>query len=334
MMRERLVTTATGTTILLRADASAEALDWLGASLEIDTPEIADGTGRVVGTVLCRFQREGDALTLCEADLDAPERPVSPTHTFPASRARSRSPGSSTSSTRAIPMRRLCAKTSSTACASPSARAGTPRSLLRPALGDGAWGSHTGWAVFRDDTHMEETGEVSLRDVIETAPDARALRDLATGHCDPVAPRHARCARRRSERPAPRLVRANDSFVARGSSSAPRHVRSGVARGLVARLRESPNADLAMLPVVLERLFVSYDSARDLLKDAARFVARDALHDLAFVRRLRTLLRQGREAVALHLIAETGKLAAEDAKVFLDGARDAISAGKVPPRTA
>lgn len=82
----------------------------------------------------------------------------------------------------------------------------------------------------------------------------------------------------------------------------------------------------------MERLFVGRDAAYALRNEIVRFVALDALHELAFIRRLRTLLGQGREPLALQQIADTGRLSADEARAFLDRSRDAIAAGKIPQR--
>lgn len=306
--------------LVVRADASDDALDWLAARLAAEPASEALVLGGLLVRVVDGALEEPDLSQ--RAAADAPERYL---------------PGV----TRALALAHEQWRVHQSYPDAPALAQGLFHGS-RVAVGPG-WdrvsefvalrraphGSDSGWSIHPDMKQLGTIGEIEVRDVILRRPMlARFLlwppgTAVHWGHglLDVYVD---------GER---RLPLAADSWLARRLGDAtPTVLDVDRHRALIERFREHPGSVVGYADWIREVLLVSHGVAWDLASQIERHVAADALFELRFVRLLRQLLRQGRAPLAVEQVMQVGKLGRPDAEAFLARHRADLEAGKVPPR--
>jgi hypothetical protein len=332
-VNERTIHTALGRRVVLSAEVDDPVLDWgahrVATHLVAVGGDVQDGSGIALGCILCAFRADGDGFVLAEPDFSAPRDPAVPDRFVPGI-------------TRALRLAYEQHRVHASFPDAPPLRENLFHNMQVSVVA--GWdllahvfahrspsvGSHTGWTIHRDDKDLGADREVAVRDVIERRP--VLARFLSWAHGTAV-----RCSYGELyvyvQDGARRLSPSTGSYLSERLTDTKTVPFDPVAHAsFVARLRASPELGSSLHLRIAEETFSSRSVARALARDIHRHVAADRLYDLAFVRRLRTFLRQSRDAVALAEIERAGMLEPSEAKAFLDRTRASIEAGKVPPR--
>lgn len=333
-MNERIVETAQGTRLVLRADVDDAALDWLVALVAREERPIVDGSGLPLGGLLCGFSQRDEGLVLEEPDLTSPPLPHEPPRFVPGV-------------TRALALAYEQHRVHASYAEAPPLRNDLiegmkvsvepgwddPDQFFAYRTVDLNWGSHSGWVVLRDRRSKEAPAEVTVREVILRRPMLARFLTWPPGtslDCSSYS-----------------LVRV---WVSAGDTQ--KQLRPTEGSYLDQRLRDvtpirfdpTEHADLvayvrrrgsefAVPDILFEQRFAPREATQDFVRDLVRFIAADKLYDLIFIRRLRGWLRQGHEDAVRKEIAYQGKLSASEAEAFLTHARPWIVEGKIPPRS-
>lgn len=336
-MNERSIHLSSGKCVVIRGELDDETMDWgasfIATSLAPRAFELVPSSGLLIGGILCALEQEGDALRITEPDLDRPASPSEPDTYVPGV-------------TRALALAYEQHRVHASYDDAPSLRENLFHNS-RVTIGVG-WsgasgfaavrraplGSHSGWEVHRDEKSFElgRTEEVSVRDVITKRPMlARFL----------MWPKDTFVSWLGGSGPRVQMLDSGSYLYARTDSYV--GLRTGRRAEHMAPIQFDPVAHAEFIALcrsqttitdrISERFFVPYDVAKALSNNVERFVAQDHLYSLDFIRKLRTLLRQEREALALQEIERAGKLTPEEAHAFLAYAREWIVLGKVPPRS-